>query len=173
MCNKILTNGNKCKKSKNIEFCHLHKKKITNDSVKKLIFNSINNIKEKDIIIEKLQIEYNHLTSFNNILLNEFDKNKEIIDNKCKEIKNLNKTINNKNIEIKNMKDDYNKYQIIKRYSYIQNTMKNIFGNNQPYKIIDNIQNKEKLEYIFNIPYEHISKYYYELRNQRILYAHS
>ena len=70
------------------------------------------------------------------------------------------------------MEDDFNKYQIIKKFTIIKDKLKQYFGNKQPYKIINNIYNKEKLEKIFKMDYDDIPDYYNNLRNKRITYAH-
>lgn len=94
------------------------------------------------------------------------------------EIKNLNKSLEKKSFIIKDlqkyrlMEDDFNKYQIIKKFTIIKDKLKQYFGNKQPYKIINNIYNKEKLEKIFKMDYYDIPDYYNNLRNKRITYAH-
>jgi hypothetical protein len=42
-----------------------------------------------------------------------------------------------------------------------------------PYNILKNINNKKQLEEIFEMPYNDILQYYYDLRKDRTYYAHS
>jgi hypothetical protein len=195
MCKQVLKNGLICKKSSNKDYCHLHKKTVIVivDSIKNLLNKSLKEIQEKDILLERLQIEWYHATEFNNIIINENNEIKDILIKQKNEIKNLKKTIfqmkskadlENKKFssviekktkelyKYKMMESDYNKYQTIKNFSLIKDKMKEKFGKKQPYKVIQNVSNKDKLENIFKMDYENILPYYNDLRQKRIAYAH-
>jgi hypothetical protein len=102
------------------------------------------------------------------------------------EIKNLNKTIVKKNEIIKSkseiviilskkinsMKEDFDRYQIIKEYHIIKTTMLNLLPKSCPYSLINNIDNKDILEEIFKLPYNEILPYYSNLRYNRTKFSH-
>ncbi len=120
---------------------------------------------------------------------NELDKIKEILNEKNKEINRLNNSITSykillqrKNIQYNSLneklsnynllKEDYDKYQIIKQYAIINKKLEEINKEVEPYQIIKNKNNKKQLEEIFNMEYRHIKKFYNELRDKRNKYAH-
>lgn len=70
------------------------------------------------------------------------------------------------------MKEDYDKYQIIKKYHELKTKMLKVFEPQCPFKIIRNTENKEVLEDIFKMPYDDIFQFYSDLRYKRTFYAH-
>ncbi len=120
---------------------------------------------------------------------NELDKTKQLLNEKINEINRLNSLIasykillQRKNIQYNSLneklsnynllKEDYDKYQIIKQYAIINKKLEEIDKDVEPYQIIKNKNNKKQLEEIFNMKYHYIKKFYNELRDKRNLYAH-
>lgn len=120
---------------------------------------------------------------------NELDKIKKILNEKNKEINTLNNSIisykillqkktnqcDSLNKKLSNyhlLQEDYDKYQIIRQYSIINQKLEEINKEVEPYQIIKNKNNKKQLEKIFNMEYRHIKKFYNELRDKRNKYAH-
>jgi hypothetical protein len=117
------------------------------------------------------------------------DKIKALLIEKNTEIDRLNNTIasykvllQRKNIQCNELnkkladydllKEDYDKYQIIKQYTIINKKLEGINKDIEPYQIIKNKSNKKQLEEIFNMEYRYIKKFYNELRDKRNKYAH-
>jgi len=148
------------------QYCHIHKNKIQEEGLEiknnKLINHNIillieiekikelnNNFKKEIINLNKTVEKKNKIISFKNIELNTFKKNNnelfKSIENKDEHIKKFkNKLINKENLlmkyinEIELMKEDYDKFQVIKKFEiYKDNLIKKGINvrkyNNQEY----------------------------------------
>lgn len=154
MCNQILKNGMQCKKSKLLDLCHLHKNLKLLGYVKKEIKNLNKTVKNKNDKIKDLD---NKINIKENIISN---LNEDIYDLKI-EKSELREENNILREEKETMQEDFNNYQLIKRFESIKYNLKkyvNIKDYNQisffcmqrkNQSILENIMGKQDDYYVY------------------------
>jgi len=145
MCNQITKSGEKCKLENNKDYCHIHKKLIIKFNLKKEIINLNKTIERKVNIINELN---------NNL---EFFK---------LEVDKLNNKINL-------MNENYERYELIKKYEILKNDLININPQSTPYKILSNYYYKDIIKQKFNKDIDQLKNEFEILRKKRIEYCHS
>lgn len=154
MCKQILKNGMQCKKSKLLDFCHLHKNLKLLGYVKKEIKNLNITVQNKNNKIKDLDNKINDK-------INEIVKlNEDIYELKI-EKSELQEENNNLKEEIEAMQEDFQNYQLIKRFESIKYNLKkyvNIKDYNQilffcmqrkNQSILENLMGKQDDYYVY------------------------
>lgn len=154
MCKQILKNGELCKKSKLLDFCHLHKNLKLLGYVKEEIKNLNKTVKNKNDKIKDLD---NKINIKENIISN---LNNDIYELKI-EKSELQEENNILREEKEVMQEDFNNYQLIKRFESIKYNLKkyvNIKDYNQisffcmqrkNQSILENIMGKQDDYYVY------------------------
>ena len=167
MCNHIKKNGEQCKISKNKTYCHIHsvnwnniiiQKSPTNDNLKKEIVNLNKTIEKKTFALRASQ---EHLVA-QAIKIKELNENLEFFKNEINELNN----------KINLMSENYEKYELIQKYTILKNELIKINRKSTPYKILSNPYYKNIIENKFNKPQDILLEEFTNLRNQRNEYAH-
>jgi chromosome segregation ATPase len=144
MCNYLTKSGNQCKLESNKIYCHIHKKLIIKYNLKKEIVNLNKTIEKK---VNKIKELNNNLNS-------------------------LKYTINELNNKINEMNENYEKYELIKKYTILKKQLIKINNKTTPYNILTNPYYKNIVETKFKKPQDFLLKEFTDLRNHRNDYCH-
>lgn len=98
--------------------------------------------------------------------------NKTIIK-KVDKIKELEKNLEFFKNEVNKLQEDYEKYQIIKKYEILKNELININPQSTPYKILTDYYYKDIIQKKFNKDIDELKNEFNQLRKQRINYCHN
>jgi len=144
MCNQITKSGNQCKLEVNKTYCHIHKKQIIKYNLKKEITNLNKTIEKKANQIKEL------------------NENLEFFKNEINELNN----------KINEMNENYEKYELIKKYTTLKKELIKINNRTTPFKILSSPYYKNIVETKFKKPQDLLLEEFTNLRNHRNDYCH-
>lgn len=151
MCNQITKSGKQCKISPTKNYCHIHKITFVNIIQK----DNSNNLKKEIINLNKT-IEKK------SIKIKELNENLEFFKQEVNEL----------NIKINLMTGNYEKYELIQKYTYLKNELIKIDKKTSPFKILSNPYYKNIVENTFNKSQNLLLEEFTNLRNHRNQYCH-